>query len=490
MRTLHILLLYLAAALLVACGAGAAPPAPTPLPAAITDPRVIAEGKVVPAAFVELTFSGRDLVADILVAEGDQVRAGDALARLDSAELELRVRQAQAALDQATASYADLRLGATPEQIAAAEARIAQAQAGLTQAAGSVTGADLTAARARVEQARTRIARLQAGPKDTELARAQADLDQAQADLQSQRDALSLAKTGAERAVEQAANQLRAAQEAYAKIYWENREQEAKLDEYNLELPQEARDAEAAALRAVQDAEHNLEQARAAYEQARQAEITGIAAAQARVAAAQAGEDQLRAGADAEDLAAARAELAQAQAALARLLGPEHQGRLESAEAAVAAARAELAVITADPREPALAVAQARVQAAAADLAMARLMLSRATLTTPIAGTVAELNLKLGQRPPADRPAIIVADLSAWRIETADLTELSIVRIREGDPAEISFDAIDGFTLPGTVLQIKPIGQNRQGDIVYTVVVAPQRWDERIRWNMTTSVRF
>jgi HlyD family secretion protein len=34
-------------------------------------------------------------------------------------------------------------------------------------------------------------------------------------------------------------------------------------------------------------------------------------------------------------------------------------------------------------------------------------------------------------------------------------------------------------------VQIKPIGVNKQGDITYTVVIAPDQWDERLRWNMT-----
>ncbi|MGB9632673.1 MAG: efflux RND transporter periplasmic adaptor subunit, partial [Chloroflexaceae bacterium] len=80
-------------------------------------------------------------------------------------------------------------------------------------------------------------------------------------------------------------------------------------------------------------------------------------------------------------------------------------------------------------------------------------------------------------------------DMSNWKIETEDLTELSIVRIREGDPVTITFDALPGFELPGKVAQIKPMGENRQGDVVYTVVVIPDRWDERLRWNMTATVR-
>ena len=79
-------------------------------------------------------------------------------------------------------------------------------------------------------------------------------------------------------------------------------------------------------------------------------------------------------------------------------------------------------------------------------------------------------------------------DRDAWQIETDDLTELNVVRIREGSPAKLEFDALPGVELSGKVVQIKPIGVNKQGDITYTVVVAPDQSDPRLRWNMTAVV--
>ncbi|MBA3533913.1 MAG: efflux RND transporter periplasmic adaptor subunit, partial [Ardenticatenales bacterium] len=41
---------------------------------------------------------------------------------------------------------------------------------------------------------------------------------------------------------------------------------------------------------------------------------------------------------------------------------------------------------------------------------------------------------------------------------------------------------------PGTVTRIRTIGENKQGDITYTVIVTPDKQDERLRWNMTAIV--
>jgi HlyD family secretion protein len=81
-----------------------------------------------------------------------------------------------------------------------------------------------------------------------------------------------------------------------------------------------------------------------------------------------------------------------------------------------------------------------------------------------------------------------LANFSAWQIETDDLTELGVVDIDAGSPVTISVDAIPELELTGQVASIKPIGENKRGDITYTVIVEPQQQDERLRWNMTTVV--
>jgi HlyD family secretion protein len=489
-KSLLALLLASTLLMLSACAQAAQPEpqtAPTSVPPVFAEAAVIAEGKVVPASNVSLNFELSGTLAELLVAEGDSVLAGQPLARLDTRELVLQVEQAQVALEQAQAEYARLLEGATPEQIAAAQAEIERAQGSFQATQSSVTSADLAAAQAELESARARLAQLQAGPRRPEIQSAQAAIDQAQANLVSQRDALSQAKVNAELRLSTAANALRNAQDNYSRIYWENIE----IEKQQLPdgVPQERLDAAAAALRAVSDAETALAQAQLALEQARNAEQSGIAAAEAQVRDAEARYDRLLSPADADAIAAARAQVSAAQARLAALSGAQREGNVAAAQAGVAAAQARLAELNAPPSDAQLSSAAARVRGAEVGLNQARLTLERATLTTPISGVVAELNLKVGEVPAQTSPAVIVADMSRWQIETEDLSELSIVQVREGDPVTIGFDALPGFSLPGKVTTIKPLGQNRQGDIVYTVLVAPDSWDDRLRWNMTASVR-
>jgi len=455
----------------------AAPTAdPIPAPAA-----VVADARVLPMADVTLSFERAGTVAELLVAEGDVVEAEQPLARLDTAALELQLEQARVALERAKASYKRAAAGADPEAVAVADAAIAAARASQAQAGAAVTGTDIAAARARLDEARAALAELTNGPKDTETAQLQAAVDQTGANLQSRRDALSAAKTNAELALQQAANALRDRQLEYQRIYWDNRDIEARTDD----LPDERIDMETKAERAVQNAEAALAQAQVAFDNARQAEVEGVAAAEAQLRDAQARLQQLVAPADADKVAAAQARVVAAQAELARLQGPARNTQLAVAAAGVEQAQAQREQVAAGPREVDLEVARVEVEAAQVAVAQAEHELSLATLHAPFAGTVADLSLEVGGLASPGAPAVVLADLSAWKIETEDLTELDVVKLREGDTVSVSFDALPGLALPARITRIKPIGGNRQGDIVYTAVLALEQTDPRLRWNMT-----
>src|SRR5688572_28459472 len=73
---------------------GIARTARTPLPAIVTDPQVIVDAVVVPARFAQLSVAASGIVAEVLVAEGDLVEAGQAIARLENARQIIAIAQA------------------------------------------------------------------------------------------------------------------------------------------------------------------------------------------------------------------------------------------------------------------------------------------------------------------------------------------------------------------------------------------------------------
>src|SRR5512136_1481284 len=106
------------------------PATPTPAPAAKTEARVVAaQGFVVPQHSSDLAFRAGGRVMEILIAEGDQVKQGQALIRLQDDQLQAAVAQAQAALDLARANLDQVKQDARAEDIAAAGAQVKAAQA-------------------------------------------------------------------------------------------------------------------------------------------------------------------------------------------------------------------------------------------------------------------------------------------------------------------------------------------------------------------------
>lgn len=134
---------------------------PASTPAAKSKEDVIsAEGNIVPKSASDLAFRTGGRVIDVLVSEGDVVKQGQPLVRLQDDELKIAVTQAQAALDLARANLAQIEQGARPEEIAAAEGalRAAQAQLGMVVAdrdrlTGGATDAAIAAAQARLAAA-------------------------------------------------------------------------------------------------------------------------------------------------------------------------------------------------------------------------------------------------------------------------------------------------------------------------------------------------
>jgi HlyD family secretion protein len=449
---------------------------------------VVVSGRVVPLNSAELGFPTRGVVpegavSEVLVKEGDHVEQGAVLARIDARDLELGVEEAKAELAHAQALYDKLKAGATPLQVQQAQAQVAEAQAKARAAAAEVLPQDFAAAQAELDAARALVAQAQSGPNPSRLRAAQSDLEQARTKLQTERDRLSADKTKAQLLMEQAANNLRTRQDAYSRIHWENLGRGTDADQQNL-------DREAAALREMQDAEKALEQARVGYEQAQQAEVGGVAAAEAAVNGAQAALDELTSDADPASLAAARARLAHAEANMARLQGDQESGALAVATVEEQHAQSALELLSAGPDKLDLAAAAAQVQLAEIALKRSQLALELAALRAPFAGTIVNVNLKVGELPDATAPAFVVADLSAWQVVADDLSELDAVRVDTGTPVTVVFDALPGLELPGKLQRVAAIGTENfeTRGATYMAYITLDRQDSRLRWNMSATV--
>lgn len=112
------------------------------------------------------------------------------------------------------------------------------------------------------------------------------------------------------------------------------------------------------------------------------------------------------------------------------------------------------------------------------------------SVTAPFDGIVTKLNAKTGSSINAGEIAVTIADTSKWTVITTDVTEISVVKLKEGQPVTVKLDAIPDAELKGEILSIGQGYTENQGDIVYEVAILLADQDPAMRWGMTAVVTF
>ena len=130
-----------------------------------------------------------------------------------------------------------------------------------------------------------------------------------------------------------------------------------------------------------------------------------------------------------------------------------------------------------------LELLQARLNAAKARVAAF-------AVTAPFDGVVADMQEKAGGSINAGEIAVTVADFSDWLVKTTDLTEMDVVKLTEDQPVLVTLDAIPDVNLRGEILAIGQTYSEKQGDVVYEIIILLTDTHPAIRWGMTASVAF
>jgi HlyD family secretion protein len=371
MRTFVAILAILGIIALVYLGAnggipGASRATPTPvITARDLDSLVVASGTLLPSKRANLAFRIPGMAIQVLATAGDVVKEGDVLVRLEAAEMEAALGGAKSSLAMAHASLAELKAGASKEEIAVSQASL--------------------------EVAKAQLARVKAGPTAEDVAIARANVVRAEVNH-------------------------RGAQSAYDGV----------KGMANIGMLPESH--------ALNQATMDLDVARLQY-------------------------DRLLRGATAEEI--------------------------RIAEVGVLAAQAELDRVKAAARPEGVAVVQARVEQAQAAVQQAQAALASASLTAPFAGTVAAVSINAGETVGAGVPVITLGDLANLRLETDDLSETSVGKVKVGQKVTVAFESLYGREFSGRVTRIAPIASQKQGGTNYTVTVEVAGLDPSLRWGMT-----
>lgn len=186
-------------------------------------------------------------------------------------------------------------------------------------------------------------------------------------------------------------------------------------------------------------------------------------------------------------LARARQNRDTAQANLNWLLGLPDSQELASANAALDVALAKLEDATREwervkdgPNPDDVKAAEARVAALEATL---KLMLIEA----PFNGTITDVQTAPGDLVSAGTKAFRIDDLSQMLVDI-DIPEIDINRIKVGQPASITFDAIQNKSYEGEVTAVARVGSTGQGVVNFRVTVILLNPDEMVHPGMTAAL--
>ncbi|NMG10572.1 efflux RND transporter periplasmic adaptor subunit [Brasilonema sp. UFV-L1] len=118
--------------------------------------RISASGKVQPVQSVNISPKNSGTLVELFVEQGDKVKQGQILAKMDSADIQARITEARANLAQNQAQLQQTLAGNRPQEIAQAKARLAQAEAQLALARAGNRPQEIAQAQAQVDSAQAK----------------------------------------------------------------------------------------------------------------------------------------------------------------------------------------------------------------------------------------------------------------------------------------------------------------------------------------------
>jgi RND family efflux transporter MFP subunit len=182
-----------------------------------------------------------------------------------------------------------------------------------------------------------------------------------------------------------------------------------------------------------------------------------------------------------------RAELADAEKSFQRQKELLTSGIVSQSDYDIADARFKRAVAATASAEAGIAVAAAALQGANVNLgySMIRAPFDAVVLTKN--ADVGDIITPLGSAANAKAAVVTIADLASLQVE-ADVSESNLAQIRQGQPCEITLDALPGSRFRGVVHTIVPTADRSKASVMVKVRFLER--DQRVFPEMSARVAF
>ncbi len=125
------------------------------------------------------------------------------------------------------------------------------------------------------------------------------------------------------------------------------------------------------------------------------------------------------------------------------------------------------------------------IQSSELNVAQKREAYNDTFIRAPFDGVLAALSVKKGD--PVSNGTSIGTFITQDKVADITLNEVDVSKIKVGDKATLTFDAIDGLTIAGQVAEINLVGTVSQGVVTYDVKIAFATDDSRVLPGMSVS---
>jgi multidrug resistance efflux pump len=165
------------------------------------------------------------------------------------------------------------------------------------------------------------------------------------------------------------------------------------------------------------------------------------------------------------------------------------EANLEAAKAEVADAEKAFSRVKNGVDPEAVTLAQARVSNAEAQLQAGQAALDEMEIKAPFDGTVGKLNVHSGDWVTPGQLILSMVDLKNLQVETTDLSERDVVKVKVGQPVTVFVKALEK-DVPGAVTQIAPLADTLGGDVVYQTIISLDEVPEGLLPGMSVDVKY
>lgn len=162
------------------------------------------------------------------------------------------------------------------------------------------------------------------------------------------------------------------------------------------------------------------------------------------------------------------------------------QASVDSAQIALDKAKLALQNTIKPPTASDIASAKAQIASAQAQLANAQTAYENTILRAPFDGIVAAVNFSLGDKVTAGTALATI--ITNQQVAKISLNEVDVAKVKLGQKATITFDALDGLSITGKVVNIDTIGTVSQGVVSYNVMIAFDTQNDQVKPGMSATV--